>query len=218
MIYIVATPIGNLEDITLRALRVLKEVDYILCEDTRRTGILLKHHGIRKKMVSFNDHNRDRRLSLVLKDLEKGVDIALVSDAGTPIISDPGYKLIKECIKRGIEVTSVPGASSVINAIVLSGLPPDKFYFAGFLPRKKGKRKKELEFIKELPCTTILFESPERIENLMEELEVLIPDREVVILREMTKIYEERIAGRPSELKGIKKPRGEIVVLIQGKS
>ena len=218
MIYIVATPIGNLEDITLRALRVLKEVDYILCEDTRRTRILLEHFGIKKRLVSFNDNNKDKRLSGVLRDLEEGMHIALVSDAGTPIISDPGYKLIKECIKRGIGITSIPGASAVINALVLSGLPPDRFYFAGFLPRKKGKRIRELEFIKNVACTTILFESPKRINRLLCDLERIIPDREVVILREMTKIHEERISGMPSELKDIKNLKGEIVLIIGEKS
>jgi len=219
-LFIVATPIGNLKDITLRALEVLKAVDYILCEDTRVTGKLLNHFEISKKLVPFNDFNEDKKAQAVINDLMLGQNIALVSDAGTPLISDPGYKLVRACIHQGIAVETIPGPSSVIAALTISGLPPDKFTFVGYLPKKDSKRKKLLEDLKRsreiVRSTIIAFESPFRLLKALEDIKEVFGDIEITICRELTKMHEEVKQEKISESityfsKNI--PKGELVLL-----
>ena len=219
-LFIVATPIGNLKDITLRALEVLKAVDYILCEDTRVTGKLLNHFEISKKLVPFNDFNEDKKAQAVINDLMLGQNIALVSDAGTPLISDPGYKLVRACIHQGIAVETIPGPSSVIAALTISGLPPDKFTFVGYLPKKDSKRKKLLEDLKRsreiVRSTIIAFESPFRLLKTLEDINEVFGDIEIVVCRELTKMHEEVKQEKISESityfsKNI--PKGELVLL-----
>lgn len=200
ILYIVATPIGNLKDITLRAIEILKSVDYVLCEDTRITAKLLNHYQIAKKMVSFNDFNESSKTNDVIADLLQGKEIALVSDCGTPLVSDPGFKLVREAIAKGIKVESIPGPSAVISALTISGLPPDKFLFLGYPPKKSGKRKnffKSLATIlasmvdKKLKPTIVIFESPYRIVDALEEVREVFGDIEIVVCRELTKLHEE---------------------------
>lgn len=216
MIYIVATPIGNLKDITFRAIDTLREVDLIFAEDTRRTGILLKRWMIKdKKMLSYNDANKTRRTQEAIKLLRQGKDIALVSDSGTPGISDPGFYLIREAIKYNIPVSPIPGPTALISALVCSGLPTDKFEFYGFIPKKDNQKKKFFENIKE--TTTIFYESPHRIIKTLKTMNDTIPEKQVVIARELTKKFEEFIRGT---VKGVynklkdKKIKGEIVVIV----
>src|SRR3989344_4233910 len=220
ILFIVATPIGNLGDITLRAIESLKIVDYVLCEDTRVTAKLLNHFGISKKMVSFNDFNEDQKISAVISDLTSGKNIALVSDAGTPLISDPGYKLVKEAIHRGIRVESIPGPTSLIAALTISGLPPDKFTFLGYLPKQGGKRLKMLEAVrqnqKNLKSTTIIFESPFRVLKTLESIKDIFGDIDVVVCRELTKLHEEVRREKVSQSIAHfsqTKPKGEFVIL-----
>ncbi|MBN2483202.1 MAG: 16S rRNA (cytidine(1402)-2'-O)-methyltransferase [Candidatus Omnitrophica bacterium] len=220
MLYLIATPIGNREDITLRALRVLKEVDFVLAEDTRKTGQLLKYHGIEKKpFYSFHEHNERRRIDAVIHELRKGKTAALLTNAGCPLISDPGYGLVCECIAYQIPVTAVPGPSAVLNALMLSGLPCDRFIFLGFLPRKPGARAKTLEAFTGTPMTLVLFESPYRIEKLLGEIQRIFGEVRCALVREMTKVHEEVIRGTPAQLKNINdnagKPRGEYTVVIE---
>ena len=219
-LFIVATPIGNLKDITLRALEVLKAVDYILCEDTRVTGKLLNRYEISKKLVPFNDFNEDKKGQAVINDLVSGQNIALVSDAGTPLISDPGYKLVRACIHQWIAVETIPGPSSVIAALTISGLPPDKFTFVGYLPKKDVKRKKFLEDLKRsreiVRSTIIAFESPFRLLKTLEDINEVFGDIEIVVCRELTKMHEEVKQEKISESityfsKNI--PKGELVLL-----
>ena len=219
-LFIVATPIGNLKDITLRALEVLKAVDYILCEDTRVTGKLLNRYEISKKLVPFNDFNEDKKGQAVINDLVSGQNIALVSDAGTPLISDPGYKLVRACIHQGIAVETIPGPSSVIAALTISGLPPDKFTFVGYLPKKDVKRKKFLEDLKRsrevVRFTIIAFESPFRLLKTLEDIKGVYGDIEIVVCRELTKMHEEVIRKSISEAFLFfekKSPRGEVVLV-----
>lgn len=225
--YIVATPIGNLQDITLRAIDVLKRVEYIACEDTRKTRFLLKSlsekHGSlgEKFLFSFYEENEIKRIDAVLNLLENNQNVALVSDAGTPLISDPGYKLVRECISRGAKIESIPGASSAIAALVVSGSPTDKFTFVGFLPKKSGHRKTFLENLKKslelVKSTVIIFESPFRLLKTLEELKTVFDDREVTVARELTKIHEEVKRNKISELLEYYKknvPKGEIVILL----
>ncbi len=217
-LYVVATPIGNIKDITLRALEVLKDVDLILCEDTRRTKQLLSHYGIGNELLSYNEHNERERIPVILKHLSDGRKIALVSDAGTPGISDPGYRLIREARLNGFEVVSVPGPSAIIAALSISGLPTDRFVFEGFLPRKKGKRLKRLEFLKNEDRTIIIYESVHRIERTLQEILEVIGDREVAVCRELTKVFEEVKFGLLSKVlsEGITK-KGEFVIVLKGK-
>ena len=203
-LYVVATPIGNLEDITLRALRILEQVDLILAEDTRRTGNLLKKYNIQKKMESFNDHNKEKKTPRILKMLETQ-QIAMVSDSGTPGISDPGFYLVREARKRHINVSPIPGPNAAITALCASGLPTDKFCFYGFLPKKGFK--KVLEEIKSRNETAIIYEGPHRIEKTLRRIEELMPEREVVVARELTKKFEE-FTGKDV------KAKGEFVILI----
>lgn len=220
MLYIVSTPIGNLKDITLRALETLREVDEIICEDKRVTSILLKHYDISKPLAAMNAFNESKLIPAVIEKLQVGKNIALVSDAGTPTISDPGSRLINEVIKNSISVSSIPGANAFVAALSISGLPTDSIIFEGFLPQKKGRQKKLLSLLDE-ERTVIIYESPYRIEKLMNEICGYESERFIVICREITKMFEERIAGSAKELCNhfsLKKPKGEFVVLIAPKS
>jgi 16S rRNA (cytidine1402-2'-O)-methyltransferase len=217
MLYIVATPIGNLKDITLRAVETLKSVDLIACEDTRHTKILLDHYGITKPTTSFFQHNRFTKGEYLLSQLKEGRDIALVSDAGTPGILDPGYNLINLSLKNNIEITFIPGPTAFVGALVLSGKPAHEFYFAGFLPNKKISRQNKLKRLKQLDTTVICYESCHRIIACLEDIQEIFKDKEVVIARELTKKFEEIIRSTPQKiLEKFKKtkPRGEFVILI----
>lgn len=215
-LYLVPTPIGNLEDITLRAIRVLKEVDLILAEDTRKSGILLKKYDIGKKMESFHKYNEHRRLNHYLALLKQGKNIALISDAGTPSISDPGFLLVHACIEQGIDVECLPGATAFVPALVNSGFPADRFVFEGFLPQKKG-RNKRLDSLKQEERTIILYESPFRIIKTLSQLsEIFSSFHRVCIARELTKIYEENQRGTLAEVIEYytqHPPKGEIVIV-----
>jgi len=219
-LYVVPTPIGNLEDITLRALRILKEVDFILAEDTRTTGFLLKHYDIDKKMVSHHLFNEHKTISNIIFQLLNGAVIALVSDAGTPAISDPGYLLVRECIKAGIQVECLPGATAFIPALVNSGIPSDHFVFEGFLPHKKGRQTKLGELAGE-ERTMVFYESPFRLVKTLTQLaEVLGEERYACVSRELSKIYEENARGSLKKLIarfGKKTVKGEIVIVVEGK-
>jgi 16S rRNA (cytidine1402-2'-O)-methyltransferase len=217
-LYIVPTPIGNLEDMTLRSIRVLKEVDLIASEDTRHTQNLLSHLEITKILTSYHDFNKEEKAPVLIKLIQDGQQVALVSDAGTPTISDPGYHLINQAIKHGIKVIPLPGPSAVLTALSASGLPTDAFIFNGFLPRKKTARLKIMNELKETRKTLIFFESPHRIEAVLEEFLATLGDRRAVIARELTKKFEEFIYGTLSEI--IQKKwqiKGEITLLIEGK-
>ena len=221
MLYLVPTPIGNLKDITLRAIEVLKECDIILAEDTRVTKRLLNHYDIDTPLKSYHAHNEHKITGEVVEMLLGGKTIALVSDAGTPGISDPGYMLVKECHENGIKVISLPGASASIAAIAGSGLPSDKFHFEGFLPHKKG-RNKRWEFLSQYPYTIIIYESPYRIVKLLKEIcENLGAERKVAIVREISKIYEESILdtckNHLDKYMQKEKVKGEFVIIISGK-
>lgn len=219
-LYIVSTPIGNLKDITLRTLEILKSVDYVLCEDTRVTGKLLNSYKIAQKMVSFNDFSEEAKTPNVIGDLLGGKTVALVSDAGTPLISDPGFKLVHECIHQGIAIESIPGPSSVTVALTLSGLSPDKFTFVGYLPKKDAKRKKFLEDLKKsreiVKSTIIVFESPFRLLKTLEDIKDVFGDIEIVVCRELTKLHEEVRREKVSESVihfSKNKTKGEFVIL-----
>src|SRR6185436_1204666 len=199
-LYLVATPIGNLEDMTLRAIRVLRECDVIAAEDTRRTGQLLAHLQISKDMLSYFQHNEARRTVEIIERLRRGERVALVTDAGTPGISDPGGRIVKAALSAGLRVEPVPGPSAVIAALVASGLDTHEWHFVGFLPHKSGQRRTELERLKQVPGTLVLYESPYRIEKLLGELSELLPERTVVLAREVTKKFEEFLRGKPAEL------------------
>jgi 16S rRNA (cytidine1402-2'-O)-methyltransferase len=217
-LYVVATPIGNLEDITLRALRILREVDQIACEDTRHTRKLLEHHGISKPLVSYHEHNEQARAEELLRELEAGRNIALVSDAGTPLIADPGYRLVAQARARGVTVSPIPGASAIISALSASGFPTDSFYFGGFLPAKKTQRRKTLEAMKGYPATLVFYEAPHRILEALADIAELLGPRRVTLARELTKIHEEFVAGEAGELRDALTMRpqikGEITLMI----
>jgi 16S rRNA (cytidine1402-2'-O)-methyltransferase len=221
-LYLVPTPIGNLEDITLRAIRILKEeVDLVLAEDTRKTGLLLKHYGISKPLAAFHQHNEHKMLGRLADRIAGGERMALVTDAGTPAISDPGFLLVRECLQRRIEVECLPGATAFVPALVNSGLPADRFIFEGFLPHKKG-RQKRLQEIAGRNITTILYESPHRLIKTLSQLaEIAGSDRPASVSRELTKLYEENKQGSLAELIewfGNKEIKGEIVLVIAGKT
>ena len=216
-LYLVATPIGNLEDITLRALRVLRECDVVAAEDTRHSGRLLKHFGISKPLLSYFQFNEARRSEEIIGRLRSGEKVALVTDAGSPGISDPGERVVKAAIAAGFRVESVPGPSALVSALTASGLPTDEFHFIGFLPHKSGQRRNKLESLKSFDGTLVLYESPYRIEKLLVELSEVFPDRQVVLARELTKKFEEFLRGKPAELLAIAKKRslkGEFVVMM----
>ncbi len=210
-LYLVATPIGNLEDITLRALRVLKEVDLIACEDTRQTLKLLSHYGIQTRLVSYHEHNEMTKAAELVVDLEGGAQIALVTDAGMPGISDPGFRLIALAIRHHVPVIPIPGASAFLAALVASGLPTDSFRFSGFLPAKAGQRRKLLQSIQDSPRTQVFYEAPHRLlDTLADVVEILGSDRHVVVAREVTKIHEEFLRGRVGDILKKLKARGEV--------
>jgi 16S rRNA (cytidine1402-2'-O)-methyltransferase len=216
-LYLVATPIGNLEDITLRALRTLKECDLIAAEDTRRTGVLLKRFGISKPMLSYFQFNEAKRSEQIIERLRRGEKIALVTDAGSPGISDPGEKVVKAAIAAGFRVEPVPGPSALVAALTASGLPADEFHFIGFLPHKSGQRRKKLASLVDIDGTLVLYESPYRIEKLLGELSDIFPERPIVLARELTKKFEEFLRGTPAELMEqllSRSVKGEFVVMI----
>jgi 16S rRNA (cytidine1402-2'-O)-methyltransferase len=221
-LYLVATPIGNLEDITLRAVRVLKEADQIACEDTRQTQKLLNHYGISSRTVSYHEHNELTRAPELVLDLEGGARVALVTDAGMPGISDPGFRLISLAIRHHIPVVPIPGASAFLAALVASGLPTDSFRFSGFLPAKVGQRRQMLESVKASPRTQVFYEAPHRVKEAVEDVvEILGADRQLVIAREVTKIHEEFLRGRAGDVLEILKARGDIkgeITLLIGKA
>ena len=216
-LYLVATPIGNLEDMTLRAIRVLKECDVVAAEDTRRSGQLLKHFGLSKPMLSYFQFNEARRSEEIIERLRRGEKIALVTDAGSPGISDPGERVVKAAIAAGLRVEAVPGACALVAGLTASGLPTDEFHFIGFLPHKSGQRRNKLESLAAFAGTLVLYESPYRVEKLLGELNAVFPDRQIVVARELTKKFEEFLRGKPAELLEQTKTRrlkGEFVVMI----
>lgn len=218
-LYICPTPIGNLEDITYRTIRVLKEVELIACEDTRRTGRLLKHFEIDNDLISYHEHNEKMRTEHIINKLKRNQDIALVSDAGMPGLSDPGEILIKAVVNEGIEVIPLPGPSAAVPALVASGFATDRFVFEGFLPRKGQERKDRLASIKLDERTTIIYESPYRIKETVNDLSRLMPDREIAVIREISKIHEEKIYGTAADIKkqiAEREIKGEIVIVISG--
>lgn len=217
-LYLVATPIGNLEDITLRALRVLRECDVVAAEDTRRTGQLLQHFGIRKPLLSYFRFNEARRSEEIIERLRRGERVALVTDAGTPGISDPGQRVVTAAIAAGLKVEPVPGPCALVAALTASGLPTEEFHFVGFLPHKPGQRRKTLARLAEVDGTLVLYESPFRVTRLLEELAATMPGRKVVLARELTKKFEEHLRGLPRELLAEAHRRnlkGEFVIMIE---
>jgi 16S rRNA (cytidine1402-2'-O)-methyltransferase len=217
MLYIVATPIGNLSDITLRALEVLKSVDLVAAEDTRHSGMLMKHFGIKKPFISYHEHNEAKRTTELVERLAGGEHIALITDAGTPGVSDPGLRLVRECIKRELSFAIIPGPSSIVTALVGSGFSTAKFSFHGFLPVKSGQRERELRAAAERDETTIFFESPYRLTKTLAACVEIIPDRQLCVARELTKKFEEFRRGTASELVAhyeAHPPKGEIVLVI----
>ncbi len=209
-LFVVATPIGNMEDITLRALRVLSEVDLIAAEDTRHTGNFLKYHKIDAHLISCHEHNEEKRSDELIERLKRGQNIALVSNAGTPAVSDPGYRLIQKSISEGLKVIPIPGVSAAISALSVSGLPTDSFIFIGFAPRKPGKRQALFHSLSKETRTLIFYESPRRLLNLLEDLLINLGERRAVLAREITKLYEEFIRGNLSQIKNHIKFKGDI--------
>lgn len=216
-LYVVATPIGNLEDITYRAVRTLAEVSRIACEDTRHTRRLLDHYGINRPAVSYHEHNERERTEDLLDLLRSGEDIALVSDAGTPLISDPGYRIVEAAVREGIRVIPLPGPAAFVTALAASGLPTDSFYFGGFLPARSGQRRRTLEALGELGCVLIFYEAPHRLLEALADMDVVFGKRTVVVSRELTKLHEEFSRGTAADLltvftgRGVK---GEITILV----
>ena len=216
-LFVVPTPIGNLQDITLRAIEVLKQVDTIAAEDTRHTGKLLAHFEIRKHLLSYQEHNEMQRIPQILKLLQEGQNVALVSDAGTPALSDPGFKLIRQALAESIEVDVLPGASSILVGLVGSGLPTDKFYFGGFLPRTASKRQRVFVELEKLNATLVFFESPHRLVAMLSDALVVFGDRQVVIARELTKLHQDYWRGNLGLVESSfssKNIKGEVVVII----
>jgi 16S rRNA (cytidine1402-2'-O)-methyltransferase len=220
-LYVVSTPIGNLEDITYRAVRILKEADWIACEDTRTTRRLLDHYGIETRTISYHEHNETARAAELIERIEQGESGALVSDAGTPLLSDPGYRLVHAAAKTGVRIEPLPGASALLAALVVSGLPTDQFHFGGFLPPKQGQRQRLLESLADEAATLIFYEAPHRILESLEDIGAVLGIREIVAARELTKMYEEVLRGTAAEIAAALATRdsirGEFVILI-GKS
>jgi 16S rRNA (cytidine1402-2'-O)-methyltransferase len=217
-LYIIATPIGNARDISLRALETLKGADLVLCEDTRVTKKLFAYHQISNTLMAYHEHNAKRMRPQIIKRLECGESVALVSDAGTPLVSDPGYRLVEACIEEGIPFTTLPGASSVLSALVLSGLPTDKFYFHGFLPSKSGQRQRALAELEEIPGSLVFLESAKRLTSSLSDIHAVLGDRSCAVTRELTKLYEEVRRGYLSELASYYTdhgpPKGEITLVV----
>lgn len=215
IIYLVATPIGNLEDITLRAIRILKEADIIVCEDTRQTLKLLNHLEISKPLISFHRHSKEEKVEEIINKIKDGKNIALVSDAGTPIISDPGEEIVKRAIEDNIEIIPIPGPCALIAALIASGIDAKEFSFLGFLPLNKKNRKDKLNIIKLAKDTTIIYEAPHKLRDTLIDLKQVTENRRIVIAREITKIHEEYISGTAEELLNrISEPKGEFVIII----
>jgi len=221
-LYLVATPIGNLEDTTHRALRVLREVDLVACEDTRHTRVLLNRYGIKTKTISYHEHNERERADQLCKLLEAGQSIAIVSDAGTPLISDPGFRVVNAAIERGINVVPIPGPAAFVSALAASGLPCDQFFFAGFLPPRTKARRARLEELRAVPATLIFYEAPHRIAAALKDARDVIGDRKAVVARELTKLHEEIARGSLSELVDrfsiAGAARGEMVLMISSEA
>lgn len=217
-LFIVSTPIGNLKDITLRAIDTLNLVDYVLCEDTRVSRKLLSAYDISKELVVINDFNEEKVIDRIILDLEAGKNLALISDAGTPLVSDPGFKLVREAVANDIKVEAIPGANAVTTALTVSGLPSDKFLFLGFLPKKDGKRvellKKTKDAVSLVKSTVIIYESPFRVVKTLEQIKEAFGDINVVVCRELTKMHEEVVRGKISEISAKIKLKGEFVILI----
>jgi 16S rRNA (cytidine1402-2'-O)-methyltransferase len=220
-LFVVSTPIGNLEDITFRAVRVLGEVDVIACEDTRHTRKLLNHYGIKTRTLSYHEHNEHERAVELVAALQSGTNVAIVSDAGTPGISDPGFRLVHLASARGLRVVSVPGPTALIAALVASGLPADEFFFAGFLPSRSSARRTRLNDLSNIHATLVFYEAPHRIARALKDMREVLGEREAVVARELTKVYEEMVRGRLSELEthfgSGKEVRGELVVIVDRK-
>jgi 16S rRNA (cytidine1402-2'-O)-methyltransferase len=216
-LYLVATPIGNLEDITLRAIRVLKEADLIACEDTRQTQKLLQHYSIHKELISYHAHNELTRSPELVIQLEEGAQVALVSDAGMPVVSDPGHRLVVMCLRHHIPVVPIPGPSAFVAALAASGLPTEEFLFVGFLPSRAGARRKKLETLKSEPRALVLYEAPHRLAETLSDAAEILGSRQAVVAREVTKIHEEFLRGTITELRDAARartPRWEITLLI----
>jgi len=217
-LYVVSTPIGNLEDITWRAVRILKEADWIACEDTRTTRRLLDHYGIATRTISYHEHNETERAAELVARIEEGETGALVSDAGTPLLSDPGYRIVHAAAQAGIRIEALPGPSALLAALVVSGLPTDQFHFGGFLPAKQGQRRRLLESLADEAATLIFYEAPHRILEALDDIAEVLGDRDIVAARELTKMYEEVLRGKAGEiaasLSSRDQIRGEFVILI----
>lgn len=217
-LYLIATPIGNLGDVTVRALETFAAADIVACEDTRVTRILLERYGIRRKMIAYHEHNEAEAASRLVAAVQDGRSVALASDAGTPLVSDPGYRLVQEAIKEGVRVVPIPGASAVLSALTVSGLPNDTFMFAGFLPVKAGQKKSRIEALADVPATLIFYESPRRLADTLEVMAAVLGDREAVVARELTKTFEELRRGSLPELAAhyaqTGAPKGEVVLCV----
>lgn len=215
-LFVVATPIGNLRDITTRALEVLKQVDLIACEDTRQTIKLLNHFGIQKPLTSYHEFNERKKADELAARLAAGDSVAIVSDAGTPAISDPGYRIVRMCREQGIPVIAIPGANAAVTALSAAGLPSDEFMFVGFLPSKKIARREKLTSVRNVMCTLIFYEAPHRIEEVLRDMQEVLGDREVCVAREITKIHEEYLFGKFSQVTSQVKAIGEFVIVVSG--
>jgi 16S rRNA (cytidine1402-2'-O)-methyltransferase len=215
-LFVVATPIGNLGDITPRALEVLRQVDLIACEDTRQTIKLLNHFGIQKPLTSYHDFNEEKKADELVRKLAGDIDIALVSDAGTPAVSDPGYRIVRICRERAVPVIAIPGPNAAIAALSASGLPSNEFLFLGFLPATKNARKQKLEAVANVSSTIVFYEAPHRIHEVLSDMHEILGDREVSLSRELTKIHEEHLSGKLSDIRERVKPIGEFVIVVAG--
>ncbi|MDD4858114.1 MAG: 16S rRNA (cytidine(1402)-2'-O)-methyltransferase [Candidatus Krumholzibacteria bacterium] len=217
--YLVGTPIGNLDDFSSRAADTLRSVDCVLAEDTRKTHVLLDRYGIRTPVRSYHDHNKEKVTPGIIREIADGKSFALVADAGTPLISDPGYYIARKLIEEGVAITAIPGACAITTALVLSGLPPDRFTFYGYVPRKPGERERVIEEAAASPYTGIFYESPHRLLKTLEAFARILPEREIVVARELTKLYEEVLRGDAALLVEHftqAPPRGEITILVRG--